>query len=325
MIEKNMRTYWGHTAAQEQIFGALRRNRLPHALLFSGPEGVGKATLALQLAACLFAGEQGVPDASDPVVCRMLAGSHGDLKYLVPPPEKASGEITVDQIRQLGRFLSQTPLEGGWRIAIIDGALNRQAGNALLKILEEPPEKSLVIVLVHQSGTILPTIRSRCQQVLFRPVEEADLRGVFNTVMAAAPFPAVLLPFCQGRPGYGIALDQAGGVEIVQDLRAQGIFPQTPQPRIVGFCEKYAAKPRKDTMIDRLPFVLDLLNHLAQEEATRVVRTASGTTSLNQARNWAEGARHIQDVAQGYRHGHLDRLQTLLSAVNAFCAAHKPA
>lgn len=155
------------------------RERMPHALLLHGPAGVGKRDLGLALAqwfVCEAPGEAGACGACD--ACNWFEqGNHPDYRYLEPKEEetddsgkvtkKASKEIKVEQVREITEFLSLSAHRGGWRVALIHPAeyMNAAAANALLKTLEEPPPRVLLILVSHQAGRLLPTVRSRCRKV----------------------------------------------------------------------------------------------------------------------------------------------------------------
>src|SRR5205814_6509761 len=155
--------------------------RLPHAILLSGPRGIGKATFAFRLARFLLAGPEDLPaemfgetekgglaiDSESGVFRRVASGGHADLltveRAYDPRRRRMRGEIVVGDTREISAFLRLTPAEGGWRVVIVDGAdeMNRNAANALLKILEEPPQRALLLLVAHSPGRLLPTIRSR--------------------------------------------------------------------------------------------------------------------------------------------------------------------
>ncbi len=156
------------------------RERMPHALLLHGPSGVGKRDLGLALAQwilCEAPGPQGACGVCD--ACNwFLQGNHPDYRYLEPKEEetdesgkvtkKASKEIKVEQVREVTDFLYLSAHRGGWRSAVIYPAefMNAAAANALLKTLEEPPPRVLLILVSHQPGRLLPTVRSRCRKIV---------------------------------------------------------------------------------------------------------------------------------------------------------------
>ncbi len=232
----------GHGDAERTLRDALDGGRLAHAWLITGPRGVGKATLAYRFARYLLAhgGEGGgasdlfgddtggalhvAPD--DPVFARIAAGSHGEVMTIErsrdPKTKKLRSAILVDDVRRLGRFFGLTASEGGWRIAIIDAAdeMNRNAANALLKMLEEPPARAILLLVAHAPGRLPATIRSRCRRLALRPLD-----GSMVGEIVARHHPDLAAEDCQliagladGSPGRALALAAEGGSELHRDL-----------------------------------------------------------------------------------------------------------
>ncbi|MEM6902931.1 MAG: DNA polymerase III subunit delta' [Pseudomonadota bacterium] len=182
---------WPTPAAQPHLYGhdqaihgfrqAVDGGRLHHAWLITGPVGLGKATLVYRFARYLLAGQGGAEDLSvdmdSPAVQRVIAGSHGDLltveRGFNEKTGKARTELPVEAVRRIAPFLQSTASEGGWRIVILDDAdtMNRSSQNALLKVLEEPPSKALLLLISDHPERLLATIRSRCRQLPLEPLE----------------------------------------------------------------------------------------------------------------------------------------------------------
>src|SRR5271165_3045369 len=164
----------GHEAAEATLAAALHSGRLHHAWLLTGPAGIGKATLAFRFARRLLAGHGGEGlqlDSTHPVFRRVAVGAHADLltveRAFDPKRKRQRTEIVVDDVRRIGGFLHLTPAEGGWRVVVVDGAdeLNRNAANALLKVLEEPPPRALLLLTAAAPGRLPATIRSRTRRL----------------------------------------------------------------------------------------------------------------------------------------------------------------
>jgi DNA polymerase-3 subunit delta' len=184
-------TLHGHVEAEHAFLDAYRGGRMPHAWLIGGARGIGKATLAYRMARFVFAH----PDPANPAVQnaeslalapdnpaarRVAAQGHSDLLALERVEDdkgKMSTVIPVDMVRKTIGFFGSTAGEGGWRVCIVDSAdeLNAAGANALLKILEEPPAKCLLLVVSHAPGRLLPTIRSRCRRLALRPLSGEDV------------------------------------------------------------------------------------------------------------------------------------------------------
>jgi DNA polymerase III delta' subunit len=171
-------TFIGNAKVVARIRSKLREDRFPHALIFSGPEGIGKRTCALMLAKALNCRNAQPDDFCDecPQCRKINTGIHPDVAQ-VSVLENAS-EIKVEQIREVLQTLNLQPLEGRTKVYIIDPAtrINRFAANALLKSLEEPPENSLFVLLVDNLVDVTPTVRSRSQSYTFTPLSREELR-----------------------------------------------------------------------------------------------------------------------------------------------------
>jgi DNA polymerase-3 subunit delta' len=188
---RETRVLFGHHEAEHALLGAYRRGRIPHAVLIGGPQGIGKATLAYRMAKFVLAHPD--PAASDvaaaadlsvdpahPAARRVTAGAHPDLLALergLSDTGKMRRTIAVDDVRRSVSFFGSTAGEGGWRLAIVDSVdeLNAEGENALLKILEEPPHRSLLFLISHAPGRVRATLRSRCRRLLLRPLPEPDV------------------------------------------------------------------------------------------------------------------------------------------------------
>jgi len=183
--------FYGHADAERLMLAAYRAGRMPHAWLIGGEPGIGKATLAYRLARFVLAHPDPAAPAvqaaeslfvapDHPVARRIAARAHGDLLVLERTPGESGRlrtEIAVADVRGTTAFFGSTAGEGGWRVCIVDSAddLNRAGANALLKILEEPPSRALLLVVSHSPARLLPTIRSRCRKLALRPLAEGDV------------------------------------------------------------------------------------------------------------------------------------------------------
>lgn len=221
----------GHEEAVAQVAAAYRAGRLHHGLLLVGPAGVGKATFAFQLAHHLLAHPDPAAappafeprDPASPLFRQIAQGSHPAVLHLTRPLNEKTktfrSAVTVDEIRRIGRFLGMTAHDGAYRIVIVDPAddMNASAANALLKNLEEPPARSLFILIAHSSGSLLPTIRSRCQVIKFRPLPQGQLLDVLRDLNADLPDdPATLAAGAGGSVREALMLTEYGGIEIAQ-------------------------------------------------------------------------------------------------------------
>lgn len=228
----------GHEAAETAFEAARARGRLHHAWLLTGPEGVGKATFAYRAARRLLgappAPAYGVlgADPETPVSRQVLARSHPDLLVLerIGEDGKPRKTIPVDEARRLSEFFSKSPASAPHRVAIVDAAddLNVNAANALLKTLEEPPPRGVLLMVSHSPGRLLATIRSRCRRLAFQaPPLETTAGFVRRRAEVNEEESFRLAAMAQGAPGRALAL-AAGGALAVDDA-ARAILADLPR------------------------------------------------------------------------------------------------
>lgn len=228
----------GHAEPADLLAAAFRAGRLHHAVLLAGPAGIGKATLAFRLAFHVMSYREpaqapatlSAPDPASPLFRALAQNAHPSLLYLTRPAnERTKGfktVITVEEIRRLGRFLAMTAHDGGYRVVIVDPVddLNTSAANALLKNLEEPPARTLFILIAHSPGRLLPTIRSRCQTLRLRPLGDADVLAVLARLGLPVPQDAAaraaLAARAEGSVRNAILLTEYGGLEIAAAVDA---------------------------------------------------------------------------------------------------------
>ena len=172
----------GHEAAERTLLDSMHLGRMHHAWLITGPEGIGKATLAFRFARRLLAGRDAggslALDPGHPVFRRVAAAGHADMLTIERAYDEKTKrwkrDIAVSDVRKINGFMALTPAEGGWRVAVVDGAedLNQNSANALLKILEEPPSRAVLILVCSAPGRLPPTIRSRCRHLRLSPLPD---------------------------------------------------------------------------------------------------------------------------------------------------------
>lgn len=299
---------FGQDAAETAFLDAYRGDRLHHAWLVAGPRGVGKATLAWRIARFLLATPRDdggmfappppesldIPD-DHPVARRLRAGSEAGLFSLKRAYDiekrKFKAQITVEDVRKLKGFFALSVADGGRRVVLVDTVddMNVAAANALLKVLEEPPPQTVMLLVSHRPSGLLPTIRSRCRTLRCAALEPDDLARALSATGAPTPDAAALSTLAGGSVGEAMALSALDGVGLYGDLLAVlASLPRLDRPAAIKLAETLAARGSEarfdlamrliDTMMNRisraglglldeeaLPGELDILRRLAPD------------------------------------------------------------
>jgi DNA polymerase-3 subunit delta' len=302
-------SFVGHEAEEQALADALG-GRMHHAWLIAGAKGLGKATLAYRFARAALGAKRVGPrplDAfPDDVVARRIAAlSHPDLFVLrrgLNDRGKPRREISVDDARELGRFFSLAPSEGGMRVAVIDAVddLNNNYANAILKTLEEPPARSVLLLVCHAPGAILPTIRSRCRRLALRPLSDE----LVAAALGGKPDPG-LVALAKGRPGRAIALKAQGLDASGADIRrAQAAIVRGEAASVLNpLYERMSGEP-----FERLAAVLELA-----EDWTRAVGVEEGREQGGD--RWAEAWSALETLRTEAEGLDMDPRHTLARAV----------
>ena len=234
----------------------LKKKNIPHAMLFTGIDGIGKRTTAIALGMALnCTNPVGVSACEECPSCqKVISGAHPDI--ITIRPEGAF--IKIDQVRELSRQLSFAPLEGKQRVVIINDAqsMNLEASNAILKVLEEPPKGTFIILTANQTTDLLPTIVSRCQQVAFKPVPHEKVADVLVEIRGLDRQTATTLAVStKGSLGKALSVDgekwtawRAILIEQIASLSIRSIQP------VFGFVAAIASD--KDRLIDALEMIM---------------------------------------------------------------------
>ena len=224
---------FGHDAACAQVLEAFNGDRMHHAWMLTGPKGIGKASLAYQIARFLLAtappgdslfGTRPLTTslflpADHPVASRIRAGSEPGLCILRRPVDDKTSKlktvIPVDTVRELRRFFSLSAGGNGRRVVIVDctDEMNANAANALLKVLEEPPQDAVLLLVTHQPSRILPTIRSRCRTLACTPLSPENLQHAFAQALPEQTFDPGLTALAAGSVGQAAKLSLTGGAD----------------------------------------------------------------------------------------------------------------
>jgi DNA polymerase III subunit delta' len=257
--------FFGHREAERAVLDACRTGRLHHAWLIGGPLGIGKATLAYRVARFLLAeGAQGrggdTLDVSpqSPAARQVAALSHPNLIVLrrTPATDKKgpSTTIPVDAARRALTLFGSTSAGGGWRVSIVDSAedLTAASANALLKLIEEPPPRSLFLIVSHAPQRVLPTIRSRCRRLLLQPMADDDLRSVVRSVgppWAEADDAALAqaLALAEGSARRAIEFLNPDKAAVVREANSLlDALPSADRSRVLALAERLARRDAED-------------------------------------------------------------------------------
>lgn len=336
----------GQTDAEARFLEAYNSGRLHHAWLITGPRGVGKATLAWRLARFLLAtppddGGMFAPeppttldvDPEHPVARRLLALSEPGLFLLRRGPndkgDRLSQDIRVDETRKLKGFLHMSASDGGRRVVIVDSAdeLNTNAANAILKLLEEPPEGAVFLMVSHQPTRLLPTIRSRCRELRLSPLSPEVLTDALAAAGTEGDIQTDALgQLAAGSVGEALTLTHLDGLGLYAEICA--IFAEAPRydrPRAL----KLSTLATGAANVDRY----DLILHLFDLFLTRLARTGAGLPPAAEAapqeaailarlspggaaaRAWATTQQELSAAAQHGRAVNLDPSALILDMV----------
>ena len=334
----------GHEGAERVLKRLFDSGRLPHALLFCGPRGIGKATLAFRLARFVLAGGAGegaspalFGDAGDDSLAiaedsgtfrRVASGGHADLLTVErawdPRRRRLRGEIVVDDTREIAAFLRLTPAEGGWRVVVVDGAdeMNRNAANALLKILEEPPRRALLLLVAHSPGRLLPTIRSRCRRFPLAPLANETVGLLLARYRAdlAQPQAEALVALAGGSIGRALDLAGVDGVGLYRSMLALAARDGgIDAAQLHAFADRLARNDAEDAYRAAEELIGQLLARLAVATARGTDATDPAGDALYRLGRRAPAARWAElrdEIGRSFARTdalNLDRKQTILS------------
>jgi DNA polymerase-3 subunit delta' len=316
---------FGQAKAEADFLNAFGAGRLHSGWLITGPRGVGKATLAWRIAAFLLA-DQGVGLFGDPTLAvdpdhpdaRLIqAGAHPRLSLIRRPwddkTKKLRSEITVDAVRNLKSFFHMSAADGGRRVVIVDAAdeLNRNAANAILKELEEPPAQATILLIAHQPSRLLPTIRSRCRELRCARLNPDDLQKALTQAGHPSENSESLATLAGGSAGDAIRLLNHDGLPLYAELiKTLGGLPRIDRPsalRLADSCVGRGADVRFGLTLDLIDLFLSRAARAglmgeptaqgAAGEARLLARIAPDDRA---ARKWAQLQ---QDLTERSRHG----------------------
>ncbi|WP_135077656.1 DNA polymerase III subunit delta' [Terasakiella sp. SH-1] len=352
---RNSTVLLGHSEAEKTLLDSYNSGRMHHAWLITGPRGIGKATLAYSFARFLL--KHGKPggadegdslfgdalpaaepdslqvDVEDPIYRRIAASAHGDLMTIErefdEKKNRFKGVIGVDRVRGVGSFLGKTSAEGGWRVVIIDAAdeMNRNSANAVLKVLEEPPAQAVLILLAHNPGKLLPTIRSRCRTLTLNSLSDETIVQLMaqHCPDSSEQEALELSKLAEGSFGRALSLYEEGGLDLHQQLtKLLSTLPQLDVEALHKLADKMARAGADDafrTLGDLLCWWLGRLisqgargktsglglNDADDALMLRVLQSADVNALMDV---WSKVGSHFDQALSG----NLDRKQALLNS-----------
>ncbi|WP_017930567.1 DNA polymerase III subunit delta' [Robiginitomaculum antarcticum] len=319
----------GHGAAEQRVAAQIASGHMHHALLITGPKGVGKATLAYRIVRKVLGGTEShvgrldVP-ADDPTASRVASLGHGDFLLLRPPYDfklkKLRSEIVVSELRRLSDFFAHKPSEGGWRVCLIDSAddLNISAANALLKTLEEPPSNALLILLSSEPGRLLPTIRSRCMNLSLRAVPKPEIKNWLLKRDVTEKTADIAAALSRGAPGKAFALAQSEAKvlrPLADILSPQFLRSSAQDHRIAGALAAHGAATDRDLFWDSL---VDIIGEQSRYSATGEWNSAFGPMQLPRPTEfWLDLRDRLTELRRAEDSVNMDKNVTMLTVFSA--------
>ncbi|ODN70824.1 DNA polymerase III subunit delta' [Methylobrevis pamukkalensis] len=315
----------GHDAAARTLVEAYAGGRMHHAWLITGPKGIGKATLAYRFARYALShpdpaqaptdGPAAI-DRIDPRVDAQVArGAHPNVMHLSRPladdGKRFKTVLTVDEVRRAAAFFGNSAGGRGYRIAIVDAAddMNVNAANALLKMLEEPPDRAMFLVLCHAPGRLLPTIRSRCRRLGLDPLGEADLAAALSSLgLAVEPGDrARLARLAEGSVRKAVECLSGDGLELAAAFDAlTGDLPRLDRRALHRFADAAAGRKGRDE--------LPLVGEFARNWLSAQVRARAGE-GARAAMPFADAHARVETLLAETEGINLDRKQAVLDIV----------
>lgn len=319
-------TLVGHDEAERTLARAVRSGRLAHAWLIAGPRGIGKATLAHRFARWLLDGAPASIDetlATDPdsrAFRLAAAGTHPDLLTI----ERTAGEggktrteIVVADVRAAGAFVRLTPALAPWRVVVVDAAddMNPNAANALLKVLEEPPARAVLLLVAHAPARLLPTLRSRCRRLDLRPLGAADMARVAAPWLGEGDEADMLIDLAEGSPGRALALAEAGGAALYREVETlAGGLPALDMAAVHDVADRWARRGADETFRTGM----ELLRAWIERRVTCRARAAGPEPGLEA---WIEVWDNVARLARQADGLRLDRKYVVIAAFTALAQA----
>lgn len=335
----------GHDAAKGEFLTAYNSGRLHHAWMITGPRGVGKATLAYEIARFLLTqpkndGGMFAPappqaltaDPHHPAIARISAGSDPSLFTLsrgYDEKRKAfAAQINIEALRKLSHFFALSNPDGGRRVVIIDALddMNVHAANALLKLLEEPPADAILLLVTHQPTRVLPTIRSRCRVLRLHPLAGETLETAAKSVSPDLNMQPGIALLADGSVGRAIELGRHGGLGIYEGIVSLfSTAPNFPREKIFQLLEPLMAKSAEAQLrlflelldialarIAKTPYAAGAVDQIIMGERDLFAKLCPTPQA---AKDWAEARHAILDKARQGLAVNLDAMALCLDMI----------
>ncbi len=322
---------FGHNQAEQTLLNSYRSERLHHAWLIGGPRGIGKATLAFRFTRFMLAyphrfskdckNANSLTELSNLVPTNYNSIlSHPNVLHLTRPWNQTTkqyrNEITVDEIRRTIPFYGTTAGQDGWRICIVDAAdeMNLNAANALLKILEEPPEQAIFLVLAHAPGRLLPTIRSRCRRLDLTPLDEENLIQALEKYDIITDLSKeqinLAIKIAEGSVRRAAKLLVNDGIKIAEDF--EQLFNQLPKAdtgKMLAFAETVSARNAIDSY--------ELFQDLVRSNIRKLIyQGIEKDIPLNSIVNWVDVWEESNESVALAEKFNLDKKQIVINTFN---------
>lgn len=363
-LPRNTLDLTGHEGAEQLFLDAFNAEKVHHAWMVTGPKGIGKATLAYKMARFLLNNppddDQGPglfgdvlekaaltsldTDIESTANHLITAGSNPDLMVIErtedPKTGKMRNNILVDDVRKVNKFFQSTSADGGWRVAIVDTAdeMNRNAANAILKILEEPPKNSILIILAHAPGRLLPTIKSRCRMMPLSPLKSDTVKEILIKSFPDKEDNVIdgYVALSNGSPGYAISLIEHKGLKVYREiLGLLSTMPDINVPLMHDFAGAITTQKSGDTfnlfsemlsqfisrMIRHVSYLGTSHTHNIKEALTEEFKLMEEIGTIIPLDQWAELWEKISEKMMITDRLNMDRKQTVIDILNMINSA----
>ena len=258
----------GHDKPIEQLVDYYNRKKVPQSIIFSGPKGIGKSKLALTFSEQLMQDKESITTRD--LLYNFDTGSNSQKIYVCrrefdESTKKYKSAISIDQIRRMKEFFSLSQTEYNWRIAIIDAAddMNESSANAILKLLEEPPNKSIIILISHNYYSLKSTIASRCQKITLRPLNETEMYELLSKEVSSPEEINLISSLSEGIPSLALSLTNSETlgtykrlIELVSNSKA------SVQSEILDLIESQKPENQNDANLDLIDLILILIRRV---------------------------------------------------------------